>query len=281
MPASRPHRHDGPELLEAGPARRAAAPVTAAGPSLSPVANRVLHLQRSAGNHATAALLGTDGRGVEDDPSADGRAGEADVQRDPTTTTGGSTGTGTGSGSGSGSGTPAPATPVAVRNGPRHSAIDTSDAAGMRIAITLTSSTGTDADMASVQDSEQVSSSLNHTGSYATVPSRRSNNSGYMAGYPVPDDRHSEAKADIIDVADNKGGDGSFEREQCDTWKPNATGTEAAIPASGYVIKRTLKKTGTQIKFTTEKSPRAVTVNGFTTTAGPSPTQSEEVTVRA
>jgi outer membrane lipoprotein SlyB len=173
--------------------------------------------------------------------------------------------------------------PVAVRNGPRHAPIDTADAAGMAIAITLTSSSGTDADMASVQDSEQVSTSFNHTGSYAAVPAGRSNNSGYMAGYPIPDDRHSEPKARIIDCADNHGGDGSMDRHQLDSFTAPACGitTPRAIPNSGYLIRRRIIVHGTQIRFRLEKSPAACTVNGVTSTAGPSPMQSEEVVVRA
>ena len=155
--------------------------------------------------------------------------------------------------------------PVAVRNGPRHAPIDTADSAGMAIAITLTSSTGRDADMASVQDSEQVSSSFNHTGSYAAVPPGRSNNSGYMAGYPIGDDQHSEPKATIIDCADNHGGNGSMERHQLDTFTAPACGitTPRAIPASGYLIRRIITVTGTQIRFRLHKEPAACTVSIF------------------
>jgi hypothetical protein len=173
--------------------------------------------------------------------------------------------------------------PVAVRNGPRHSPINTADAAGMAIAITLTSSTGRDADMASVQDSEQVSSSLNHTGSYTAVPAGPGSVSGYMAGYPIPDDQHSSPKAQIINCADNHGGNGTVDYHQLDSFTAPACGitTPRAIPNSGYLIRRTITVNGTQIKFRVDKSPLACTVNGFTTTAGPSPAQSEEVIVRA
>lgn len=172
--------------------------------------------------------------------------------------------------------------PVAVRNGPAHTPIDQPDVAGMAIAITLTSSTGNDADMAAVQDSEQVSSSLNHTGSYASVPAGRSNNSGYMAGFPIPDDQHTEGKARIIDCADNHGGNGSMEREQLDTFTAPGSGvtTPTAIPNSGYLIKRIITVTGTRIVFRLQKDPHPCTVNGFTTSAGPSPSQGEDVVVR-
>lgn len=230
--------------------------------SVSPAVAQVLSMQRLAGNRAVSRAVrgGTpaDGRGLSDE--------EADLRQQLQRADAGVP--------------PAALKPIAVRNGPGHVPIDTADAAGMEIDITLTSSNGVDADMASILDSEQVSSSINHTGSYAALPSRRSNNSGYMPGYPIPADHHSEGKADIIDTADNHGGNGSFERLQLDTWKPTAAGAEAAIPDSGYVIKRTIITNGKEIRYRTEKSPRACTVNGFTTTAGPSPAQSEEVQVR-
>lgn len=172
--------------------------------------------------------------------------------------------------------------PTALRNGPGHTPIDTAGAAGMAIDITLTSSSGLDADMAAVQDSEQVSASLNHTGSYVHIPSERSNNSGYMPGHPIPADRHSEGKARVIDCADNHGGNGSMEREQLDSFTAPAAGitTPTAVPNSGYVIKRIITVTGTAISFRLHKSARAVTVNGFTTAPGPSAAQFDDVVVR-
>lgn len=226
---------------------------------LSPAAAQLLALQGAAGNRAVCRALSADGRGTTDLVADDRDAG---------------------GGSGSAAAPPA-ATPIAVRNGPGHVPIDTADAAGMAIDITLTSSTGVDADMATILDSEQVGTSVNHTGSYVKEPSRRSSNSGYMAGHPIPADRHSESKSEIIRIADANGGAGTYEREQLDTWKPNAAGTAAAIPASGYFIRREIIVSGTGIRLKTEKGPRAVTVNGFTTTAGPSAVQSEEVEVRA
>uniref|UniRef100_UPI0013B3AD45 hypothetical protein n=1 Tax=Escherichia coli TaxID=562 RepID=UPI0013B3AD45 len=83
---------------------------------------------------------------------------------------------------------------------------------------------------------------------------------------------------DVISTADNHGGNGSFERLQLDTWKPNAAGAEAAIPNSGYYIRRSIimNGSGSGIRFRTEKGPRAVSANGFSSTAGPSPVQAEE-----
>jgi len=182
---------------------------------------------------------------------------------------------------------PAPAAgpvPVAVRNGPAHAPIDEPSRVGMSIAITLTSSTGVDADMAAIEDSEQVGLSYNHTGSFVGMPPLPSNQSGWMPGHPIPDDQHSAPRALIVDRADNHGGDGSFEKDQLDIWRvPGATpGPPAAIPKSGYIIKRTIT-TGpaTRIAFRTEKRAAAVTVGSYSTTAGPSATQGETVVVRA
>jgi hypothetical protein len=213
-----------------------------------------------------ASLFGTDARGGGGAEFEDQRpAGDTLVERAPP-----------------GPGAPTP-TPVAVRNGPAHAPIDEPARAGMSIAITVTSSSGVDADMARIQDSEQVAMSSNHTGCWAGVPPMASNNSGFMAGYPIPDDQHAWGKAQIIDRADNHGGNGSFEKQQLDIYTDAAAGVTAptAIPASGYIIKRITTVNGTGITLRTEKRPAAVTVKGFSTTAGPSPTQAEDVVVRA
>ncbi len=174
--------------------------------------------------------------------------------------------------------------PVAVRNGPFHAPIDTAAAVGMEIAITLTSSTGVDADMASVEDSEQVGLSFNHTGSFTGLPPLPSNQSGFMPGHPIPNDRHTLTRSLIVDRADHHGGNGSFEKQQLDIFKAPACGvtTPQAIPKSGYIIKRIITTgPGTKITFRTEKRAAACTVNGFSTGAGPSGTQADDVIVRA
>jgi hypothetical protein len=181
-------------------------------------------------------------------------------------------------------GTRRPILPVAVRNGPFHAPIDTLDDAGIEIAITLTSSSGVDADMASVQDSEQVSLSHGHTGSFSGMPPLPSMQSGFMAGFPIPNDQHTMPRDDIIDRADNHGGNGQFDKDQLDIFTAPASGVTSptAIPASGYRIRRSIRTgPGTKIVWRTEKSPNACTVDGFTTTAGPSPTQADEVVIRA
>lgn len=177
---------------------------------------------------------------------------------------------------------PAAATPVAVRNGPSHAPIDTATTAGMSIAITITSSSGVDSDMSAIQDSEQVSLSYGHTGCFTGMAALPSNQSGFMPGYPIPDDQHGTPKSLVIDRADNHGGDGQFDKNQLDIYTGAGVTTATAIPASGYRIRRIIKTgPGTKIVLRTEKSPNACSVNGYTTTAGPSPTQADEVTVRS
>ena len=174
-------------------------------------------------------------------------------------------------------------TPIAVRNGPTHTPIDSGDSIGMAIAITVTSSSGNDADMARIQDSEQVGTSINHTGCATTMAPMPSRNSGFMAGHPIPADRHGSSRARIVALAD-AGGSGSYEREQLDIYTDAAAGvtTPVAIPSSGYIVKRIITKgAGTNVTFRTEKRPAAVTVNGFTTAAGPSATQGDTVVARA
>jgi hypothetical protein len=173
--------------------------------------------------------------------------------------------------------------PINVRNGPFHRPINEPSAVGMEIAITLSSSTGRDPDMATIQDSEQVSLSSNHAGSFVGLPPLPSSTSGFMPGFPIPNDRHTTPRFMIIDRADNHGGSGSFEKHQLDIFKAPACGvsTPQTIPASGYLIKRLIVAgPGTRIVFRTEKSPVSCTVNGFSTTAGPSPRQGDDVVVR-
>jgi hypothetical protein len=173
--------------------------------------------------------------------------------------------------------------PIDVRNGPFHRPIDEPARVGMEIAITISSSTGVDADMATILDSEQVGLSFNHTGSFAGMPPLPSNQSGFMPGFPIPNDRHALSRRLIIDRADNHGGKGSFDKHQLDIFTAPACGIPApqAIPDSGYQITRIITVgPGTRITFRTEKSPAACSVNGFSTTAGPSPTQGDDVIVR-
>jgi hypothetical protein len=189
-----------------------------------------------------------------------------------------------GGGGGGGGGDPAVPTPIAVRNGPTHTPIDEPDRIGMAIAITVTSSTGNDADMARIQDSEQVGTSMNHTGSATSMAPMRSSNSGFMPGYPIPADQHASPRARILDLADNHGGNGSYEREQLDIYTDAAAGvtTPVAIPSSGYIVKRIITKgPGTRVTFRVEKRPARVSVNGYTSDAGPSPTQGDTVIARA
>lgn len=277
----------------------------------------ILRLQRTIGNQAVQRLLKEESRG--DGPAvfsrlrlADARGGGDDVlldQRDRdavVTTSGTAVTTGVAAVAGAGAATaisapassasapvpasaappaPAPAArpkPVNVRNGPSHAPIDSGDSVGMSIAITITSSSGVDADMAAIQDSEEVGLSENHSGSMAGVAPMASHNSGFMAGFPIPDDQHAWSKAFLLDRFDNHGGAGSFEKEQLDVFTDAAGGVTAAtaIPASGYIIKREISASGASVVLKTSKRAAAASANGFSSSAGPSPTQSETVVLR-
>jgi hypothetical protein len=173
-------------------------------------------------------------------------------------------------------------TPIDVRNGPRHAPINSGDRVGMSIAITITSSSGKDADMAGIQDSEKVGLSYNHTGSMKGVAALASSQSGFMAGHPIPDDQHAWSKSRIIDLVDNKGGAGSFEKQQLDVYKDATAGVTSpkVIPKSGYIIKREMVTSGKSITLRTSKRAAAAKVGGFSTDAGPSAAQSEDVKIR-
>jgi hypothetical protein len=200
---------------------------------------------------------------------------------------GGAVGAGIGAavgGAGGGGAATAVPTPVAVRNGPTHAPLDSGNRIGMSIAITITSSSGVDADMARIQDSEQVGLSYNHTGSCASLPPLPSSQSGFMPGHPIPDDEHTWTRTAVLDRADNHGGNGSFEKQQLDIYTDAAAGvtTPVAIPNSGYIIKRIITSgPGTRVVFRTEKRAAAVTVNGYSSAAGPSGTQHDDVVARA
>ncbi len=175
--------------------------------------------------------------------------------------------------------------PNAVQNGPAHSPINTPTQAGMQIAITVKSESGTDADLDKVMDSEVVSVSFDHTGSMVGVPPFSSSNSGFMPATTVPPDQHASGKAMIIDRCDNHGGAGVWKRNQLDAFYCRRCGmTESdaeAIPSSGYqIIREIIPGGGTKIDFKVEKKAQGCTVGAYTTGAGPSPTYSDTVTVR-
>lgn len=178
---------------------------------------------------------------------------------------------------------PARPKPINVRNGPSHAPIDAGDSVGMSIAITISSSSGVDADMAAIQDSEKVGLSENHTGSMVGVAPLPSRQSGFMPGFPIPDDQHAWSRAAALDRFDNHGGAGSFEKQQLDVFTDAAGGVTAAtaIPSSGYIIKREFSSSGgTSVTLKTSKRAAGVSVTGSSSTAGPSPTQSDTVTLR-
>ncbi len=173
--------------------------------------------------------------------------------------------------------------PIAVLNGPFHAPIDDPTEVGMEIQITVQSSSGNNADMANVMDSEKVSLSFDHTGTLAGVPPIPSTQSGFMSAVGIPNDRHGLPRAQVTAHATRHPGNGTFSKHQLDVYTDVRRGVvnPIAIPNSGYRITRTLTTgPGTQIMFRVDKTPEACTVDGFSTTAGPSPAQHDEVIVR-
>lgn len=174
--------------------------------------------------------------------------------------------------------------PIAVLNGPFHAPIDEPATVGMEIQITVQSSNGNNASMASVQDSEKVSLSFDHTGSFVGTAPIPSSQSSFMPAVNIPNDRHGAPRALILNFADNHGGNGSFAKHQLDVYTHPHYGiiNPIAIPNSGYKITRTITTgPGTRVRLRVDKTPEACTVDGFSTTAGPSPAQHDEVIVRA
>jgi hypothetical protein len=88
----------------------------------------------------------------------------------------------------------------------------------------------------------------------------------------------------VIDRADNHGGSGGYSRHQLDIYTHSRYGifNPIAIPNSGYRITRSvIAGPGRRVAFRVDKTPEAFTVGSFSTTAGPSPAQHDEVVVRA
>ncbi len=172
--------------------------------------------------------------------------------------------------------------PIGVLNGPFHAPVATPTHVGMQIAIAV-NYTGRNADLAQVQDSEQVSLSFAHTGSFAGMPPIPSSQTGFMPAANIPNDRHLALRNLLTDRADNHGGAGSVSKHQLDIYAHAQQGVlnPVAIPNSGYLVRRSIRVgPGTRVSLLTEKEPAACTVNGFTTAAGPSPAQSDDVEVR-
>ncbi len=173
--------------------------------------------------------------------------------------------------------------PNGVQNGPAHTAINTSSAVGMQIAIAVKSETGNDSDLDEVLDSEQVTASVNHTGCFAGLGPITGATSGFMPATTVPPDNHTIGKSLIIGCVDSHGGGGSLGFRQLDIFKCSRCGmaNPAVIPNSGYLITHTVTtRPAGGIANVTSKTPAGCTVNGYSTGAGPSPTYSENNVVR-
>ena len=137
-------------------------------------------------------------------------------------------------------------------------------------------------DLGNVLDSELVGTSIDHTGSMATRPSAKSNNSGFMPADSIPDDQHTSGISDHLSYFDAHGGNGSYSRLQMDLYKvPNCNiNTPAPIPNSGYRVKRTVQAEGTKVVGIVTKTAEDVTIDGYTTTAGLTPQKEAKVTLR-
>jgi hypothetical protein len=176
------------------------------------------------------------------------------------------------------------AQPIAVLNGPFHAPIDTPAKVGMAIQITVQWSASNRAELAFVQDSEVVSPSLDHTGSFAALPPIVGSTSGFMAALNIPNDLHRIGRAFVTDRADNHGGSGSISIRQLDIYNHARQGifSPLVIPNSGYkVTQAVIAGPGTRLVLTATKAPEACTIGEHSTTAGPSPTQSDSVVLRA
>jgi hypothetical protein len=153
----------------------------------------------------------------------------------------------------------------------------------MEIQISVVMSSN-NAELPFVQDSEVVSTSFDHIGSCTSIPPFTSSNSEFMPAFNIPNDRHTSGKARIIDIADNHGGSGSYSRNQLDIYNHARYGifNPLAIPNSGYKITRSIiAGPGTRLRFRVDKTPQACTIGNYSTAAGPSPAQHDEVVVRS
>lgn len=139
------------------------------------------------------------------------------------------------------------------------------------------------AELANVLDSELVGASIDHTGSMASRPSARSNNSGFMPADNVPDDQHTSGIADHLSYFDNHGGEGSYARLQMDLHKIPNCGADTPWPIenSGYRVKRTVKAEGSKVVGIVTKTAESVTIDGHTASAGLTPKKEAKVTLRA
>ncbi|MFN2624141.1 MAG: hypothetical protein ABR611_14990 [Chthoniobacterales bacterium] len=173
--------------------------------------------------------------------------------------------------------------PIALLNGPFHAPVDEPDEVGMEIQIRVQMSGGNDAVRAAVEDSEKVGLSFNHSGSLVPVAPIASTQSGFMSAANIPNDRHVLPRRQVIAFVDAHPGNGSFAKHQLDIYNHAryAIFNPIAIPNSGYKITRTITSgPGTRIGLRVDKTPEACTVDNFSTTAGPSPAQDDEVIVR-
>ncbi len=136
--------------------------------------------------------------------------------------------------------------------------------------------------LADVLDSELVSPSVDHHGSFATIPSVVSGTSGFMPANSIPPDRHLANNAWTLSVFDGHGGDGDLSFLQMDLFTIPTCGinTPQDMPNSGYRIKRTVKQEGTKVVGIVEKTAEAVTIGSHSSTPGLTAKKEAKVTLR-
>jgi hypothetical protein len=137
-------------------------------------------------------------------------------------------------------------------------------------------------ELADVQDSELVSASLDHHGSFSAIPSTVGNTSGFMAANNIPPDRHLGGNAWTLNTFDSHGGDGDLSFLQMDLFKiPKCNiNTAQDMPNSGYRIKRTVKTEGTKVVGIVTKTAEAVSIGGHSSTPGLTAKKEAKVTLR-
>jgi hypothetical protein len=138
-------------------------------------------------------------------------------------------------------------------------------------------------ELADVQDSELVSSSVDHHGCFSPIPSTVSSTSGFMAANSIPPDRHLANNAWTLSAFDSHGGDGDLSFLQTDLFKIPKCGINTAqdMPNSGYRIKRTVKSEGTKVVGIVTKSAEAVSIGSHSSTPGLTAKKEAKVTLRS
>jgi hypothetical protein len=175
--------------------------------------------------------------------------------------------------------------PNAVPHG-AHNPVNTATQAGMAIAVTYTSDSGTNGDLDQAYASEKVNNVSHTTGSFIGIAASFSNSGFLRASSTGLVDNHNGPKALFLNLFDTKGGAGILDAEQVHVFYDLRCGMVEAgavvIPQSGYLIRRNMfgnPPPPNRVDLTVSKSGSSVTVSGFSSSAGPSG-GSDTVTLR-